>query len=879
MSNIGVRANDLPYTKGYMRNGRMRGTLTMSLKLFCALGAIALVAFGSSQSMRRPSLSAPLGPKNEIVAGRLLVKLKPQNGKPAPIPKSLAGLPAGSSFVNSLQHMGWTLWSIPRSVDPRKAALSVRSNPAVSYAEPVNKVYLLVADPNDYDYGVQETETTNPDVVLDLSGDSNPSFTRLWHLDESFARAAWDVYPGLYYTSATKPANPPMIAIIDSGCDQNHPDFINSGGSSTNTALGGQLNWALSAHFSAGAPDGASWDDDNGHGTHVTGLAVAAANNLGFFCHSAFGIPDANHGVPGTGYNAQAMILKVIDQTGSGTDTDAAAAILYAADHGADIINLSLGTANYSQVFQDAVTYAWQKGSLVVAAGNENGNGGGNLGPIYPAACSGALGVTADGPNWAPATGSYSGYGSYVDIAAPGGDLIQDPNFILIQFIFSTAMRVAGGPGSLYDLSNGGTLYPPYDLDYAYLAGTSMATPQVSGAAALYYGRFGLRQGQGHVNIRAYRALEKSAQSVAGAANGSWEPVQGYGVLDAFDLLSDADSRGATVGSIEGIVYYGGTPVANVQVRAQATTGGTIYSTTTHGDGEYRFDSMPAAKYIVKAAPFGSLKQKTIIVSNGSDATGVDFWANGNPFQSTNPTVAIFTINTVAAGSISLSQWGYDVESSLDSIKIRIGTTLGATDVYPDTELVTESTAATISGFTLQPNTSYYLRATYTDGAGLSTTVDRTISFSAATVTGTVTLQDYSGAMMPLTVEVRNHGSSSDLNTYTVTPDSGGHFSFLAPPPGSYDFAFKAVHWLKRLVANVTVTGGGASGLTPSLINGDIDGNNAVGLSDFAQLKAAFGSLPGNSNWNANADLDGNGAVGLSDFAILKRNFGLIGDP
>ncbi|HTQ10163.1 MAG TPA: S8 family serine peptidase, partial [Fimbriimonadaceae bacterium] len=620
----------------------------MNLKSLCAFGALAVIGLSFGQNWRRPTLAGPTGKKNGIVAGELLVKLRPTPGRTVPV--SLAGLPSGSYLHNSLAHLGWTLWMIPNNVDPRKAAMSVRSDPRVASAEPVNKVYALIGDPNDDDYGVQETEDTNPDVVLDLSN-VNPSFTRLWYLDETFARDAWDVYPGAYYTYLTKPANAPMIAIIDSGCDQFHPDFINAGGTSTNTAMGGQLNWALSSHFSFGMPDGGSWNDDNGHGTHVAGLALAAANNGGFLCNSDFGIPSANHGIVGTGYNAQGMILKVIAQDGSGTDTDAAAAIMYAADNGADIINLSLGTENYSQVFQDAVTYAWQKGCLVVAAGNENGNGGGDLGPIYPAACSGALAVTADGPNWQPATADYAGYGDYVSIAAPGGDLIQDPDYILIQFIYSTAMETEGGANSLYDLSNQGALFPPYDIDYAYLAGTSMATPQVSGAAALYYGYYGLHRAQGHVNIRAYRALERSAQSVEGAPNGAWEPVQGYGVLDAYDLLFDADSRSSTVGSIEGIVYSGGTPVPNVQVRAQATTGGTTYSTTTHGDGEYRFDSMPPATYNVKAAPFGVLKTKTIIVSIGSDATGVDFWVNGNPFQDGPPVVPLFTVNSVGTSS------------------------------------------------------------------------------------------------------------------------------------------------------------------------------------------------------------------------------------
>jgi len=673
---------------------------------------LAAVTAAFACAVPKVRLSIPTGPKTEIVKGQLRVKLRPNYAQ-----LGLKGLPRGSQFINWVGPTGWTVWSIPPTVDPREAARSAMRDPAVAYAEPVNKVYTLVNDPNDLDWPIEETD---PEVVLDL-GDVSPSFRRLWHLVDTDALNAWTVYPGTYYSALTKPANPVIIAIIDSGCDQDHPDFMNAGGASTNTAFGGQINWALSKHFTFGQPDALPWDDDNGHGTHVAGLALASANNGGF----------GGHGVPGLGYTAQGMILKIIDQGGGGTDTDAAGAIYYAADNGADIINLSLGTENFSQAFQDAVTYAWQKGSLVIAAGNESGSGGGDLGPIYPAACSGALAVEANGPDYLPATGTYSGIGHYVDIAAPGGDLVQDTEYFLLQFVWSTAMQNPGGVGSLYYLSENGVLYPPYHLDYAYLAGTSMASPQVAGAAALYYGRFGLRQNQGHANIRAYRALERTAYGAMGAPMGAWEPYQGYGSLDAFSLLSDGNSRGATVGSIEGIVYFGATPVTNVQVRAQKTTGGTIFSTTTQGDGTYRFDSMPPGQYNVTAAPFGNLKSRKAIVDNGSDATGVDLWAGGNPWDSTPPVVPIFNVNTVTATSVGLSQWGLDTESSIDSLKFRIGTSLGAQDVYPDTEMVTESTAVALSGLNLAANTKYYLRATYTGGAGLVTTVDREISYGS----------------------------------------------------------------------------------------------------------------------------------------------------
>lgn len=833
----------------------------MKLRWVFALCALALSLVAPAYGRPKIKIAVPTGPKNAIVPGQLLIKLKARKGVSN---ISSASLPSGSKLVGTVGPLGWTLWSIPSNLDPRKVAINAMRDSSVGLAEPVNKVSLLVVDPNDGDYGVQETD---PSVVLDFN-DTGISFLRLWHIDETFARDSWDVFPNLYFNAGSKPTNTPTIALIDSGCDQNHPDFMNAGGTSTSTVLGGQLNWALSKHFANGVPDAASWNDDNGHGTHVAGIALASANNGTY----------NGHGVIGTGFNAQGMILKVIDRVGNGTDTDAAAAIFYAADHGADIINLSLGTTNYSQIFQDAVTYAYQKGSLVIAAGNENGNGGGNIGPIYPAACSGVLGVTAQGPQWTPATTDYAGYGNYVDISAPGGDVVQNPDYILIQYVWSTAMTTPGGPGSLYDLSNQGVLYPPYGLDYAYLAGTSMASPGVSGAAGLYYGFKGFRQAQGRVNVRAYRAIERSALSVLGAPNGAWEPVQGYGVLDVYDLLFESDSRDSTVGSIEGILYYGATPLANVGIRAQIPGNSTFYSTTTHGDGEYRFDSMPPGVYTLTAVPLGVPKQKKVIVGAGSDATGVDLWVNGDFFESTPPVVPFFNVTGVTANSVSFSEWGYDTETSIDSIKIRIGTTLGAQDVYPDTELVTETNDDTVTGFSLTSGNSYYLRATYTNGIGMQTTVDRTIQYGAPAIHGTITLQDYAGAPQQVTVLLRNPGSLVTLQTITFTPAGDGTFSFPAPAPGTYDMAFKASHWLRKKVANVVVTGSGASGLTPSLVNGDVNGDNVVSLGDLGLLRSSYGFSTGDANFNPNADLNGNGSVTLADLGILRSHFSQSGD-
>jgi len=668
-------------------------------RAFVAAFAVLGSAFASGlpEGLRT---TIPSGPKNGIIPGYLMVKMRPAMSAFA-----LKGLPKGTQYLHPVATGGWTMWKLPAGADPRVAAQGALHSPGVVAAEPLNRIYLL--DPNDGDFGVEEHDE---EVILNF-GDGDPFFMRLWHLDDDNAVAGWSVYPNQFYTAATRPQNAPKIAIVDTGCDTMHPDFMNAGAITSDVHLGGQLNLALSRQFVLGEPDPTgSIEDVHGHGTHVTGLALAAANNGSF----------SSHGVIGIGYNAEGVILRVFDNSGTGTDADAAAAIVYAADNGVDVINLSLGTTNFSQVFQDAVTYAWQKGSLVVCAGNENGAGGGDLGPIYPAACSGALAVSANGPGYIPANTSYSGYGSYVDIAAPGGDIVQDVDFFMIQFVWSTAMRTEG---YLFDLSNQGALYPPYHLNYAYLAGTSMACPQVSGAAALYMGQRNLRVANGFTNLKTYRALEKSAQGVMGAPYGGWELTQGYGSLDIYSLLTGGDPRGAQVGAIEGIVYSNATSIANVAVRAQKTSGGTTYTTTTQADGTYRFEALPPGAYKVWAAPFGQLKTKYMNVAAGSDLTGFDFWC-GTYFNGddTAPVVRFVTHGSAGSGSVmSLSYWAYDTETGVDKITARVLS--NGNEIVPETEVIPQDGAISVA----IPNPrvgpkSYTVVLKFTNGAGLVTT-------------------------------------------------------------------------------------------------------------------------------------------------------------
>jgi|GEM_PF-1245267 hypothetical protein len=144
-------------------------------------------------------------------------------------------------------------------------------------------------------------------------------------------------------------------------------------------------------------------------------------------------------------------------------------------------------------------------------------------------------------------------------------------------------------------------------------------------------------------------------------------------------------------------------------------------------------------------------------------------------------------------------------------------------------------------------------------------------------VSGTVTLGDFGGdvTQVPVEVEIRKNGSV--VRSERINLSSSGGYTLRDVEPGTYDIAFKASHWL-RVVVPVTVSTSDVSGVDVVLTNGDIDGDNEVTLLDFGALVAAFGSMPGDDNWNSDADLDGDEEVTLLDFGVLVQNFGAIGD-
>ncbi len=270
-----------------------------------------------------------------------------------------------------------------------------------------------------------QTEYIEPNYIYSQTAFTvnDPDYDKQWNLRQIKAPGAWQ--RGVTGQGVT-------VAVIDTGISQG-PDLA-------------KTNFVPGYDF---VNDRESAIDDNGHGTHVAGTIAQSTNN--------------RYGVAGVAYGAKLMPLKVLSRAGSGTIADIAEAIRFAADHGADVINMSLGGGGDSKLMREAIGYAHKKGVVIVAAaGNE-----GSSSASYPALYPNVIAVSAVGPDQQKT--SYSNYGTGVDIAAPGGATRKSEQDGILQETINP--RAQG------------------EFQFKYFQGTSMASPHVAGVAALIKSR------------------------------------------------------------------------------------------------------------------------------------------------------------------------------------------------------------------------------------------------------------------------------------------------------------------------------------------------------------------------------------------------------
>jgi serine protease len=292
---------------------------------------------------------------------------------------------------------------------------------------------------------------------------NDPDYVKQWNLRSIGIESAWNETHGEGVT----------VAVIDTGISI-VPDLA-------------ETEFVEGYDFVNDRPDAA---DDNGHGTHVAGTIAQSTNN--------------GYGVAGIAYKAKLMPLKVLDASGAGEISDIAEAIRFAADHGADVINMSLGGGGDTLLLREAIAYADRKGVVIVAAaGNENMNAA-----SFPARYPQVIAVAALDASGQRAP--YSNYGAGVDIAAPGGAIAQG--------------NVQGGIlQNTIDPATGESVFLAFQ-------GTSMAAPHVAGVAAL------IRSVGVDDPAAIAQILQESARSV------EEDPLNHYGagLLDAATAVKQA---------------------------------------------------------------------------------------------------------------------------------------------------------------------------------------------------------------------------------------------------------------------------------------------------------------------------------------------------
>lgn len=279
-----------------------------------------------------------------------------------------------------------------------------------------------------------------------------------------------------------------MIAVIDTGGDVGAPDL----------AAKSPLTHSVRAR-------GTDVTDVNGHGTFVAALAAGSSSN--------------GEGIAGIAGEARLLIVQAGGPTGGFTDVEEAAAIVYAVDHGARILNLSLGGASTSTTERRAVDYAVSKGALLVAAvGNSYTSGN----PVeYPAALLqpvgsrgvGGRGLAVAASNRSGARASFSSTGTHVSLAAPGEAVFSALSGSSPAFRYPR-VTLPGSAGGVY----------------GYGSGTSFAAPQVAGAAALVWAA--------NPQLRADEVALLLEQTASG--QGTWTADLGYGVLDVAAAVARA---------------------------------------------------------------------------------------------------------------------------------------------------------------------------------------------------------------------------------------------------------------------------------------------------------------------------------------------------
>jgi thermitase len=484
-----------------------------------------------------------------------------------------------------------------------------------------------------------EVEYAEPDFTAEAIGTANdPLFTQgsQWHLSKIQAPSAWDISTGS--TSV-------VVAVVDSGVRASHPDLAGK-------VLAGY-------DFIANDSDPT---DENGHGTAVAGVVAPASNN--------------SIGVTGVAWLNPILPVRVLDAAGSGSYSAICNGITYAADRGARVINLSLGGTSSSRALQDAVNYAWNKKCVLIAAAGNNGN---NI-AVYPGACSNVVAVSAtDSADVRP---TWSNYGSYVDVAAPGVNVTTLYGADQYAGWNGTSFSSPVTAGVVALMASANPL-----LNNAQLVDLLLKNSDDIGAAGydVYYGNGRVNAFRAVVAARNYVTPDTTAPvtTITSPANGSIvsgtinvgvSATDNIGVTRV-ELFVDGNFLAQAIGasaifSLNTLNYADGAHTLQARGYDAAGNVGSTSISITVRNNTFTDSSAPVATITSPADGSRITTRSLKIYVNGTDNVGVtklELYLDGVLSGTSTASSTVFTWNTMkaAAGSHTLQAYAFDAAGNI----------------------------------------------------------------------------------------------------------------------------------------------------------------------------------------------------------------------